>query len=43
MDYEGRDAERDFSVVAWGRKGEDDSLRITHNDDVPRAVFPSLV
>ena len=21
MDYEGRDIERDFSVVAWGHKG----------------------
>ena len=38
-DYEGRDMSRDFSVVAFGDKGE---LEITHNKGLETDAFKTL-
>ena len=42
MDYEGREAEKDFSVAAWGHKGVEDSLRLTHNNGLATTSFATI-
>ena len=42
MGYAGRDIERDFSVVAWGHKGQENSLRLTHNEGLATSSFATL-
>ena len=42
MDYEDRDGEKDFSIVAWGHDGKDGSLVLTHTQGFATSTFPTL-
>ena len=42
MDYEDRDGEKDFSIVAWGHDGTDGSLVLTHTQGFATSTFPTL-